>query len=557
MDAHRWWARRPRAALALVVTVAGAVLLAASPAQASSEGPVVVSLTFDDGLTSQYKAGALMEKHGVRGTYYVNSGAIDERGGHGTMSWAWAKQLARAGHEIGGHTRDHYALTGADLTYAGRWQQICSDRARLAEKGLHPTSFAYPTGAIEDTSIEILEACGYQSARTAGSLLETGPHYAETVPPLHGPYRVRALGGSYNGPVTAASMQTAVEAAHAHGGGWLPLLFHRVCFRGQPEFKDCMASYRPIDAAVFDRFLSWVTAPAQRSRGISVRTVTQAFNSGRPVPSVRVTAPPSGKVAEPTELRGLTSVDGPVTVEIFQGRYSTGTPLQTLGTTSSGRSWRVPLPATVPYGDHTVRASVTAGGVTGVSVPVTFSVVPRPVVRIDKVSRRSLGQGATQAIVKLHGRFAPGSVAVISGKGASVSTLSRSPRLMKVAVTIGSGARAGLRTVGVTDGVGGQVSCDGCLRIVRGPRVKRLDPATVQPGALTWVTVRGSGFTRQTRASVTGGAVRVNEVRYVAPSRLEVSVEVDAGARRTARALVLTDTATAGRHVLRRALRIG
>lgn len=555
MATRGWFVRQARAALALVVGAAGVLVLTAPPS-AAAEGPVVVSLTFDDGLTSQYKAGALMEKHGVRGTYYVNSGAIDERGGHGTMSWAWAKQLVRAGHEIGGHTRDHYALSGQELTYAGRWQQICADRARLDEQGLRPTSFAYPTGAIEETSIEILEACGYQAARTAGSLLETGPHYAETVPPLHGPYRIRALGTSYNGPVTAESMQAAVEAAHTHGGGWLPLLFHRVCFRGQPEFKDCMASYRPIDAAVFDRFLAWVTAPAQRSRGISVRTVTEAFNSGRAVPWVGVTAPLAGNVAEPTELRGQTSLDGPVTVEVFQGRYSVGTPLHTLGTTSSGGSWRVALPAALPHGDYSVRARVTAGGVTGVSVPVPFSVVPRPVVRIDSVSRRTVGQGASKAVVKLHGRFAPGSTVQVSGKGARAMLLSRTARTMRVAVTVGAAARPGARALSVTDGVGGQVTCDRCLEVVRGPKARRVEPGSVRPGELTSVAVVGSGFTKQTRVSVSGGGVRVVRVRHVGPSRIEVSLDVAAGARRTPRTLVLTDAATWGRHALRRGLRI-
>ncbi len=76
----RAWAR---AGIALAVAVAGSAALNPAPAQAA-EGPVVVSLTFDDGLMTQYQLAPLLAAQGVKATFYVNSGEIDRYGGAGT-----------------------------------------------------------------------------------------------------------------------------------------------------------------------------------------------------------------------------------------------------------------------------------------------------------------------------------------------------------------------------------------------------------------------------------------------------------------------------------------
>ena len=38
--------------------------------------PTVVSLTFDDGQATQYSVKETLKNHGMRGTFYVNSGAV-------------------------------------------------------------------------------------------------------------------------------------------------------------------------------------------------------------------------------------------------------------------------------------------------------------------------------------------------------------------------------------------------------------------------------------------------------------------------------------------------
>ncbi len=356
-------------ATALTATTTGATAL--QPA-AVAEGPVAVSLVFDDGLTSQYKLAPTFRDHGVRATFYLNSGALDTRGGAGTMSWEWVRELATAGHEIGGHTVDHAAITGRRLTFRQKWRQVCDDRARLIAQGFHVNTFAYVEGALDDRAKAIVRGCGYQSARKAGSLWPGGPYRAETVPPIFGPYEIQVLGVRHNGPMSLESLQAAVTAAYTHGGGWLPILFHRVCHPGTDTYDKCMNSYRPVDATVVKKFLSW----ADSQPGITFRTVSEVLNSGVLTPRVRVTRPVTGatvKVGRP-KLSGTAQGSGAVRVRIYRGAYSVGKPLRVLGTKAVRGQWKAMPGKPLRNGTYTVQASQSSDGVTGTSVPVTIRV---------------------------------------------------------------------------------------------------------------------------------------------------------------------------------------
>ncbi|MFZ5849036.1 MAG: Ig-like domain-containing protein [Actinomycetota bacterium] len=368
MDTHGRIARWGRAAVATAIGITGLTALSAAPAQAA--GPVVVSLTFDDGLTAQYNAASILEAHGARGTFYLNSGAIDQRGGGGTMTWAQARALEDAGHEIGGHTRDHTVLTN-DLSAQDRWIQICEDRARMVEEDLHPTSFAYANGVTDPAGIALVRACGYQTARLAGGLLPTNNVNArvESVPPAMGAHEIRALGATDNGPVSLASLQAAVDAAYEAGGGWLPMLFHWVCDEADTT---CMSRTRPVSRQVLEQFLTWVDADA---RDITVKPMSEVFNGGSAVPDIQVSSPvPGAGVPATPTFSGTTSADGQVTVDIFNGPHGLGSPIGTIVTTSAGGTWSAAPSGPMSAGTYSVRARVTAGGVTGTSLPVPFQV---------------------------------------------------------------------------------------------------------------------------------------------------------------------------------------
>jgi peptidoglycan/xylan/chitin deacetylase (PgdA/CDA1 family) len=234
--------------------------------------PTLVSLTFDDGLDSQYRAAnEVLNPRNADGTFFINSGAIDRREA-GAVTWSQLATMKAAGHEVGGHTLDHVNLVGLPL--AEVTHQVCDDRARLIQKGYNVVSFAYPEAAFDAQAESVVQSCGYQSARTGGNVLPEGPHYAETLPPRD-PFATGAVGTTNNGPMTLSWMKSAVTAADQHGGGWVQILFHHVCFRLSLNYANCMASYRPVDSAVLGSFVTWIRQ--QAPAGVQLKTVRQAM----------------------------------------------------------------------------------------------------------------------------------------------------------------------------------------------------------------------------------------------------------------------------------------
>jgi peptidoglycan/xylan/chitin deacetylase (PgdA/CDA1 family) len=224
--------------------------------------PVVVSLTFDDGLESQWAARPILRAHGMAATFYINSVHVgaDER-----LSVQQIRDLAADGHEIGGHTSDHVNLTTLDP--AEQQRQICDDRVALSRLFGRTaiTSFADPYGASTAAVERVVAGCGYSSARIVGGLnpLSEGCArcpFAESTPPEN-PFRTRSS-ISFVTSTPIAHAQQQILGALRSGGGWVPLVFHDVC-------NGC--SDLAIAPADFDDLLDWLAA----TDGVVVRTVHQ------------------------------------------------------------------------------------------------------------------------------------------------------------------------------------------------------------------------------------------------------------------------------------------
>ena len=354
-------------------TVATVRQVMGSPQPSLPPRPFVVSLTFDDGLRSQYGLKDIFARHDAEGTFYINSGAVDA-GEAGTMSWDQIRDLQAAGHDMGGHTRDHVNLLSAETTFDYKWDQTCQDRVRLLEEGINAVGFAYPFGAMDATAQPIVRGCGYQSGRKAGTVTSDGPIYSETIPVTENPYAIRILGTNYNGAVTLEALQYAVNQAIRYGGGWLPTLYHQICYHDQPNYETCMSGYRPVDDLTIDAFLTWIDSQADRN--ISVKTIADVMGGGVTAPLVSVTGPAADATvaAGQPELTGTASGTRPVSVRVYQGQYSTGTVLTTLTASVSNGSWSVQPGTALSDGTYTVQAAQPAGAATGTSVPVTFTV---------------------------------------------------------------------------------------------------------------------------------------------------------------------------------------
>lgn len=210
----------------------------------------VVSLTFDDTTIDHAEAAALLDDHGLRGSFYVNSPRIGRRG---YLSLEELTAIAGAGHEIGGHTLRHPRLTELEIEEAEA--EICDDRRNLLALGFDVVTFAWPFGAESAELRAILPSCGFVAARGVGqlrigSVCPTCPR-AETSPPAE-PHAIRTP-GSVRSTTRLEDLQALVELIEAEGGGWLPLVFHRIC-------DDCTTfSVRRDD---LEAFLAWLAARA-------------------------------------------------------------------------------------------------------------------------------------------------------------------------------------------------------------------------------------------------------------------------------------------------------
>lgn len=276
------------------------VLLVPAKAEASFLRPLNVTFTFDDGHADQLVAHQLLRKYGMVGTFYINSSFI---GLPGYMTRNDLNTLRTNGHEIGGHTVTHQALTTLAPAEADR--QICQDRATLTSWGFSVTSFAYPFADLNPAVKATVQRCGYNSARAVGDLRSPRscadcPVTEPNVPADR--YAIRTPDDIDN-TWTLADLQNTVLRAEPTGG-WLPFNLHHVCDGCTQD------SIRP---AVFEQFLNWLRPRSSILIRTNVRTVQQALGGAvRPVvPAIAAPAPgaPGVNTVRNPSLEAASSTD--------------------------------------------------------------------------------------------------------------------------------------------------------------------------------------------------------------------------------------------------------
>lgn len=214
---------------------------------------VHVTLGFDDGNADQYAIRSILAAHIMRATFFISSGMI---GDSSHLSWTQLADLYTDGNEIGGHGLNHTRLTR--LSSADLRQEVCGDRVNLFNHGFQPASFAYPFGSYDNTVIQAVKDCGYNSGRTVAM----GP---DTIPPLN-PYTTEAM-TLVKSSTSLATIESWITQAEQSGGGWVQLIFHHVC-------NNC--NVYSITAADFNALLDWLQPRAVY--GTTVKTVNEVVS---------------------------------------------------------------------------------------------------------------------------------------------------------------------------------------------------------------------------------------------------------------------------------------
>lgn len=134
--------------------------------EALSRGEVpsnVAVLTFDDGYADAATiVGRLLRRYGARATFFVNAGTIGLRN---HVTYRELREMHAAGSEIGAHGLHHLDLSKLDRAQQLRETGGCVDRiARFV--GVRPLSYAYASGAYNQTTLSVMRETGLHSAWT-------------------------------------------------------------------------------------------------------------------------------------------------------------------------------------------------------------------------------------------------------------------------------------------------------------------------------------------------------------------------------------------------------
>lgn len=229
--------------------------------QTSAWANGVVSLTFDDGWTTQYtQAKPKMDQYTFAATAYPIVDQIGETT-HTYMTLQELKNLeAYSGWEIGNHA---YTLVNHNLTFSGipastvEYEFAQMRRWNAANGFAGGEHFAWPLGNYDAPS----QALAKQYFSSARGIYEK---HQETVP-VADRYRLRIR--NVQNSTTTGSLQTDIDSAFTNKE-WLILMFHRL-----ESPADVATKYTPANFATVIDYLN--------TKGIPVRTVGDVISSLR------------------------------------------------------------------------------------------------------------------------------------------------------------------------------------------------------------------------------------------------------------------------------------
>lgn len=115
--------------------------------------------SWDDGDVLDLKLARLLDRYGVRGTFYIPKEYSGSR-----LSNEQIKNLAEH-HEIGAHTLTHQDLR--KLSLEDKRKEILGSKEWLQGLlGKEISTFCYPFGFYDKETLQVVKECGFKNART-------------------------------------------------------------------------------------------------------------------------------------------------------------------------------------------------------------------------------------------------------------------------------------------------------------------------------------------------------------------------------------------------------
>ena len=122
-----------------------------------------LTMSYDDGKHEDRRLVELFNRHGIKGTFNVNSGL---EGDPVRIPQAEYRELYK-GHEVACHTVSHPTIGRCPLTSVA--QEIIEDRKKLEEIMGYPVrGLAYPNGSYSQEICDMLPALGIRYGRVVG-----------------------------------------------------------------------------------------------------------------------------------------------------------------------------------------------------------------------------------------------------------------------------------------------------------------------------------------------------------------------------------------------------
>ncbi len=256
----------------------------------------IVVLTFDDSVKSHFTVvRPILKRYGFGATFFVCEGWDFADNKRDYMTWKEIAQLDQDGFEIGNHTRDHMAVTAANVPKLA--DQLKAINTRCAEHGIaRPTTFAFPGNVFDVKALPILQEAGIRYARrgTEPELPYDAGSGIGYEPGLDHPLLIPTAGDA-RPKWTLADFQRSVERGQAgkiavlqfHG---VPDLAHPWVHTSPELFEQCMQylaenDYTVIAMRDLDRYVPEGSVPDDAMLAIQDRQTQLAAK--RPLTNAR------------------------------------------------------------------------------------------------------------------------------------------------------------------------------------------------------------------------------------------------------------------------------